>query len=295
MSKNMSVVKNNTNSLVSIIIPFRDGAGLLRQCVESVLRKTENAQYEIILVNNQSSERGTVNLLKEFAQKYSETVRVIDYDFPFNFSAINNFAVKGAMGEFLVFLNNDTEVIASNWLVQMKILFDDESVGVVGAKLLYADNTIQHAGIEIVRNDLAHAFAHLDNNDVQGVPFNSLRECPAVTAACMMTRKKLFDELGEFDEQNLATAYNDVDYCFRVRAAGHKVMYQPQAVLHHYESVSRGKDIFKRWTHPERYRKFLAERSYLRKKWAREYFGGAEDGVPAKIDGLLVRLWRKYL
>ena len=257
------IVKNK----VSIIIPFRNQVKLLKKCVLSVLEKTDGVKYEIILVDNQSTQKRIQNFLTEITQQNYQKVSVLQFDKPFNFSAINNFAVEKAKGEFILFLNNDTEVITQNWLKSMLELFNNSRIGVVGAKLLYPNNTIQHAGIEFRDGMPINAFGKIQDSGEKGAPFNKVHECLAVTAACMMTRKKLFQKVGGFDEINLPIAYNDVDYCFTVREAGLKVIYQPKARLYHHESASRGKDILKRFFNRKRYKEFLQELSYLRNKW----------------------------
>jgi len=254
--------------MVSIIIPFKDRPELLKCCVDSILGKTLGF-FEVILVNNNSKKDETKKILNEIGE--DTRIKLLDFNKPFNFSEINNLATAHAIGEYLVFLNNDTEVISENWLEEMLKCFDNEKVGAVGAKLLYPNGTIQHAGIEIKNGDLAHSFSKQFDCDDGDIPFNKKRECIAVTGACMMTRKTLFMELGGFDENNLAIAYNDVDYCFKIREKGLKVMYIPDAKLYHYESATRGQDILKRFLQPKRYKEFLKERAFLRNKWA-SYF-----------------------
>lgn len=280
--------------MISIIIPFRDEAKMLMQCVESVVRKTVGAEYEIILVDNQSQEIQTEKFLAEFVQKYSDLVKVLKYDKPFNYAAINNFAVAKANGEYIVFLNNDTEVIADDWLVHMQSALDMDGVGAVGAKLLYANKTIQHAGVEIINGDVSHVYAGLQNNDDSDAVFNVQRSVVAVTAACMMMRKDVFQKMGGFDAENFGIAYNDVDLCLQLREIGLRVMYEPGAVLYHYESVTRGRDVWKRYTHPGRYRQFLVERAFLRNKWRGKYFFGDENDKLPSIGRMLVRKVFKF-
>ncbi len=253
------------NKIVSIIIPFRDRVGLLRACVSSILEKSTYENFELILVNNNSQEKKTRGYLSEISK--NPKVKIIDYPEPFNFSAINNFAAQKAGGEFLLFLNNDTEVISENWLEKMLKKFDDAKVGAVGAKLLYPDGTIQHAGVAVGKNIAVHQFlgmkeADLRENDV-------VRQVGAVTGACMMTRRDLFLELGGFDEKNLPIAYNDVDYCLRVREGEFKIMWTPEARLFHYESASRKSDIsvFTKIFKRKRYKEFQNEQAYMRQRW----------------------------
>lgn len=251
---------------VTIIIPFKDKVSLLQKCMESILQKTSYQDYEVILVDNESKESETLTYLKSLEN--NDKIRILQYIKPFNFSAINNFAVKHVRGEYVLFLNNDTEVISENWLEKMLECFEDEKVGAVGAKLLYPDGTIQHAGVMLEEKRLAiHAFRTWKEIDVE---FDVPREWSAVTAACMMTRKELFEKVGGFDEENLPIAYNDVDFCLKLRKFGFKVLCTPHAKLFHHESASRKSDIFARIINRKRYCKFLEEQNYLRKAWTRE-------------------------
>lgn len=262
------MIRDEKNISVSVVIPFRDQVGLLKKCLRSILEKTAiDSGFEIILINNQSEKKETEIFLEKI--KNRENIFVLEYDAQFNFSAMNNLASKKAKGKYLLFLNNDTEVISENWIDAMLCQFEDPSIGVVGAKLLYPDGTIQHAGIGIKNGDVSHSFGKLMDSDDPEDLFNKMRESDAVTAACMMTRKELFEELGGFDEINLPIAYNDVDYCFKVREKGLKVIYTPEAKLYHYESATRGSDIFLK---PKRYKKFLQERAFLRARWCPRYF-----------------------
>lgn len=252
--------------MISITIPFRDKVDLLRQCVFSVLEKTIYDDYEIILVNNQSKEDKTKAFLGEIED--NSRIRILNYDKVFNFSAINNFVAKETRGEFILFLNNDTEVISPNWLGEMLNCLESEQVGAVGAELFYPDNTIQHAGVMLERERLAiHAFRKWKENDIG--PDNP-REWMAVTAACMLTKKELFLKIGGFDEINLAIAYNDIDYCLKIRKLGYKIICVPNAKLYHHESASRKSDIFAKFFNRKRYKQFIAEQDYMREKWSKE-------------------------
>lgn len=253
--------------MVSIIIPFKDSADLLSKCVSSILKKTSYQNYEILLVDNGSKEEKTKEYLKSIEN--NKKVKILQYDRPFNFSAINNFAAKEAKGEYLLFLNNDTEVISENWIEEMLKCFEDEKVGAVGARLLYPNETIQHNGVMLEKERLAiHAFRMwkeenvLINEDASG--------WSAVTAACMMTRKDLFLERDGFDEKNLPIAYNDVDYCLRLRESGYKILCAQNAKLYHYESASRKSDVLAKIFNRKRYKQFLFEQEYMRKKWKKE-------------------------
>jgi O-antigen biosynthesis protein len=260
--------------MISIIIPFKDKVELLEKCLASILEKTSCQDYEVLLIDNQSAEKATLKYLE--TARSNPKIAIHKYDKPFNFSAMNNYAVVQTKGEYLLFLNNDTQVISENWLEEMLKLFEDEKVGAVGAKLLYPNGKIQHIGVEIhPEHGPIHTARMQDENSVD---FESPRECVAVTGACLMTRKRLFLEAGGFDEVNLSIAYNDIDYCFKLRKLGYKIICTPDAKLFHHESASRGLDIknsykvlksikFLKFKGLQRYRQFLKEQEYLREKW----------------------------
>jgi GT2 family glycosyltransferase len=256
------------NPKVSIIVPFRDQCAVLRRCIESILEKTTYQNYEVLLVDNQSSEDDTLAYMKEIEGMQDTRLRVLRYNKPFNFSAINNFAAKQATGEYFLLLNNDTEVITGEWLSAMLEYARQENVGAVGAKLWYPNDTIQHAGVIMGISIAGHAFkAFPKEHPGYFNMLNVAREYSAVTGACLLTRKSLFDELGGLNEQELAVAYNDVDYCLRVREAGYKVIYTPFAELYHYESLSRGYDDVTEEENPEKYRRVMAEQNYMHAHW----------------------------
>ncbi|MBF0228863.1 MAG: PIG-L family deacetylase [Desulfamplus sp.] len=238
------------SKLVSIIIPFKDNLEILHTCIQSILQKTKYPNYEIICVNNQSKNiekflemdicgYGCINNFNSIYKK----ITIIDYDKPFNYSAINNFAVKHAKGDVLLFLNSDTEVISENWLNAMLEHACRDNVGAVGAKLYYVNDTIQHAGIVVGIAGLAgHAFKHIKRDEkdfYHGFPC-MIRNVSAVTGACMMTKRSVFEEVGGFDEEHFKISYNDLDLCFKMREKGYQIIYTPFAELYHYESYSRG-------------------------------------------------------
>lgn len=222
--------------LVSILIPFRDGAKWLERCLKSLRTKTAYKNYELILIDNGSSEKATLKILAQ--EKAKPGVQVLRIDEAFNFARLNNLAAAKARGEFLLFLNNDIEVLQSHWLGAMIEQSQEAGVGAVGAKLLYPDGRIQHAGVAMGVDDIAAHVYRLMPEDAPEVSI--VRECSAVTAACMMTPRKLFAELGGFNEVDLPIAYNDVDYCLRLREKEYRVVYTPHATLLHHESISRG-------------------------------------------------------
>lgn len=229
--------------LVSIIIPFKDKKDVLEACLKSIFTKTTYGNFEILLVDNQSELFETQEYLKEITG--NPKITLLHYGKPFNYAAINNFASREARGEVLILLNNDTEVIASDWIEAMLEHAQRQEVGAVGAKLLYPNNTLQHAGVLVGVGGVAnHAFSRHNNLD-HGYfgQVDVVRNYSAVTAACVMVRKSVYEEIGGLDEQNLAVAFNDVDFCLRLRQKGYLVVYTPYAALYHFESLSRGYDV----------------------------------------------------
>ena len=224
---------------VSIIIPFCDKVEVLKQCLKSILEKTDYENYEILLVNNNSQEEKTGKYLKSLEK--NPNIRILNYDKPFNFSAINNFAVTKTEAEYVLFLNNDTEVINKEWLSSMVEHIQREEVGVVGAKLLFPNGTVQHAGIILgIKEAFGHAFKYFSaENEGYMSQLNVLKNYSAVTGACLLTKRDLFQKIGGFDAENLKIAFNDVDYCLKLREKGFLVVYTPYANLYHHESFSR--------------------------------------------------------
>lgn len=225
--------------LVSIIIPTRDRVDLLNQCIDSLLRTTYPA-FEILIADNDSAEPETHTWLEAFENGHDH--RVVPAPGPFNYSKVNNIAAEAAKGELVLLLNNDTEVIDPGWLATMVRWALQPGVGAVGAKLLYPNDTIQHAGVVLGLGGLAgHGQLH-EPAESTGY-FNRLaitHEVGAVTGACLLTWKATWDQLDGLDE-NLAVAFNDVDYCLRVRHEAHqRILWVPEALLYHHESVSRG-------------------------------------------------------
>jgi GT2 family glycosyltransferase len=238
--------------LVSIIIPIRDKVDLLRRCLTSIQEKTTYRHFEIIIIDNQSEKPETLSYLAQLPHT------VIQEPNPFNYSRINNVGVAHARGEFILFLNNDIEVIAEEWLTALLEHAQHSRVGAVGAKLLYPDRTIQHAGVVIGLGGVGgHVFHCMPEDAIPYFGFlQVVRNCSAVTAACMMMRKSVFDEVGGFDE-NVKVAYNDVDLCLRIREKGYFIVYTPYALLYHFESSTR-KNM-----HP------LDDEAYVRQRWAK--------------------------
>jgi len=228
---------------VTIVIPTRDKLNLLRNCIES-LQKTSYGNYEILVLDNESRERETLDYLA--ALERAGTARVLRIPSPpsgFSFAYLNNQGVKQCTSDYVLFLNNDTEVINPKWLGQMMGYAQFVGVGAVGARLYFEDGTLQHAGIVHGYHDglVGHAFRGLPRHDWGYLGFvRNAREYSGVTAACLLTPRKLFEELGGFDEANFAVAYNDADYCYRVVQSGRNCVYCASAELWHYEGKSRG-------------------------------------------------------
>ncbi|MEK6589307.1 MAG: glycosyltransferase family 2 protein [Nitrospinota bacterium] len=269
-----SVVKGTYNSLfrvkrdllvrprVSIIISTKDQIELLKACLESIVNKTDYQNYEIIIVNNNSVQKDTVEYLNSLSE--NKNVKTLHYARQFNFSAINNYAMDKIDTEVAVFLNNDIVVKSSEWLSAMVEHIQRDEVGAVGAKLLFPNNTIQHAGVILGIGGVAgHAFKGLHSGINQSYfgHDEAIRNYSAVTGACLMVRKRVFEEIGGFDEINLPIAFNDIDLCLRLRERGYLIVYTPYAVLYHYESASRGYGVG-----PD------PEANYMIKKWKHKLY-----------------------
>ncbi len=254
-----------TAPLVSVIIPTRDRAELLERCLDGVLTRTDYPAIEVIIADNDSREPATAALYARLA--HDRRVRVLPMPGPFNYSRLNNRAVAAARGEILLLLNNDIDVIAPGWLREMVSNALRPEIGAVGAKLLYADDTIQHAGVILGMGwpeGVAGHYYCYETRDAPGA-FDLLRltrSTSAVTAACLAVRKSVFLEVGGFDEEHLTVAFNDVDLCLRIQALGQRNLWTPFAELYHLESASRGKDLG-----GERARRYYAEIAYMRARW----------------------------
>ena len=247
---------------VAIIIPTRDRLDLVRACVDSVLGVTDYHDYTIVIIDNGSVEPETLRWFQGI--QADPRVRVERDDRPYNFSALNNAAVDRASSPYVCLLNNDTEAIASDWLTEMMRHSARDDVGAVGAKLLYSDGTIQHAGVVIGLGGAAgHAHRYLpDTEEGYFAVAHSTHDASAVTAACMLVERAKFLAVGGFDEEKLAIAYNDVDLCLKLRRAGWRNIYTPHAVLLHHEGRSRGLDLS-----PEHLRRYHEELAVLQDRW----------------------------
>ena len=247
---------------VCIVIPTRNRHDLLRQCIDSVYARTRYPDFSILVVDNQSDDPAALDYFRALQQE--GRARVVAYDRPFNFSAIVNFGARHADGELLCLMNNDIEVIGEDWLAEMASHALRDGVAAVGAMLYYPNDAIQHAGIALGLGGVAgHFYAHCPRGD-RGY-FNRARlvqNLSAVTAACMVLRRSVFDEVGGFDEQNLPVAFNDVDFCLRLRERGYRNVWTPYAELYHHESASRGDDDT-----PEKQARFAGEVAYMRARW----------------------------
>jgi glycosyltransferase involved in cell wall biosynthesis len=255
----------DTLPLVSLIIPTRNGLQLIRKCVESILKKTTYPNYEILIVDNGSDDPATLQYFDEL--QADARVRVMRDDRPFNHSALNNAAVKLAQGEVLGLLNNDIEVISPDWLSEMVSHALRPGVGAVGARLWYLNNTLQHGGAVLgVGGVTGHSHKHLGHQQYGYFGRASLiQSFSAVTAACLVIRKTIFEEVGGLNETDLQIAFNDIDFCLRVREAGYRNIWTPYAELYHHESASRGFEDT-----PKKRDRFAKEVRYMKQRWGEQ-------------------------
>ncbi len=224
---------------ISIIIATRDRIDLLSRCISSITSKTSYPNYEIIVVDNESKSEEARDYFRQFEH------RLLHFNGPFNFSALNNLAVEQTTSPWLLFLNNDVEVIDSEWLTVMAEHVQRPEVGAVGARLLYPNDTVQHAGVVLGVGGIAeHAFRHFPA-DAPGVSrqLQVTRNYSSVTGACLLTRRDVFEEVGGFDEEQLPVTFNDVDLCLKMRRAGYLIVYTPFAKLYHHESATRRRSV----------------------------------------------------
>ena len=230
------------NPLVSIIIPFNDKPGLLKKCIESILQKSTYQNYEVIGISNNSQENETFVEMERLAG-LDKRVSFHELNIPFNFSAINNHAVKEyANGEHVLLLNNDIEIISPDWIESLLEFSQRPDVGAVGGKLYYPDETIQHAGIVIGISGLAgHLHKHfMGQHPGYFTRLDVVQNLSAVTAACLMVKQSIYKELDGLDASNLQIAFNDVDFCLRIREKGYLNIFTPYCEAYHHESLSRG-------------------------------------------------------
>ncbi|WP_230412957.1 glycosyltransferase family 2 protein [Paraburkholderia antibiotica] len=246
---------------VEIIIPTRDGADLVKQCVDSIRERTTYGNYLITIIDNGSQKPETFELFKSYEN--DARIRVVRDDSPFNYSALNNRVAMASQCELVCLLNNDIEVITPEWLSELVSIALQDNVGAVGAKLLYPDDTVQHAGVFLGMGGLAgHGHKYLPRNAPGYFSRAVLRNAvSAVTAACLVIRTSIFREVNGLDE-DLVIAFNDVDFCLRVREAGYRNVWTPFAELYHHESASRGYEDT-----PEKMARFVEEIDYVKKRW----------------------------
>lgn len=268
------------NPLVSIVIPNKDNKECLEKCVHSIITKSTYKNFEVVIVENNSQ---TKEIFSYYKKIRSDRIRIVTWKGEFNYSAINNFGVSHCKGDYIVLLNNDTEVISEDWLEEMVGHCQRQEVGIVGAKLYYPDNTVQHAGIIVGIGGVAgNVFVGLPRAYSGYMHKASLQlDLSAVTAACLMVKKTVYDEVGGLEEK-LKVAFNDVDFCLRVRKAGYLVVYDPYVEFYHYESKTRGAEDT-----PEKIRRFQSEIEYMRSHW----IDILKNGDPAYNPNLTLKKW----
>ncbi len=254
--------KVKDNPKISIVIPNKDGKETLEVCIQSVLEKTMYPNYEIIIVENNSETNEIFDYYQELEK--NDKIKIVKYpQVGFNYSGIVNFGVRNCKGDYIVQLNNDTELLTPNWLEIMLGFCQRKDVGAVGVKLYYPDETIQHAGIIVGLGGVA-------GNRFKSIPKNGhgyfaeesmIQNLSAVTAACLMTPRKIYEEVGFMDEK-LAVAFNDVDFCLKIREKGYLIVYNPFVEFIHYESKSRGEE-----NTPEKIKRFQGEINTFKERW----------------------------
>ncbi|WP_350601383.1 glycosyltransferase [Pseudomonas sp. 65/3-MNA-CIBAN-0223] len=248
--------------LVSLIIPTRNAHGLVKQCIDSIKELTTYPHYEIILIDNGSDDPASLEYFAEIAKE--ENIRVMRDDGPFNYSALNNGAVREAKGSLIGLINNDIEIITPEWLDEMVSIALQPNVGAVGARLWYPDNRLQHGGVIIGVGGVAgHSHKYLPKGDYgYFCRAGLIQEFSAVTAACLIIKKSTFDQVDGLDGEHLKIAFNDVDFCLRVQEAGYINVWTPFAEMYHHESATRGQEDT-----PEKQQRFMKEITYVQARW----------------------------
>ncbi|MFU0854712.1 glycosyltransferase family 2 protein [Kluyvera cryocrescens] len=251
--------------LVSLLIPTRDRRSLTETAVRSILEKSTYTNYEILILDNGSVEAETLEFFSQI-QEEDHRVKVLAYDYPFNYSAINNFGARHAKGTIIGLINNDIEVINPEWLTEMVSHSLRPEIGCVGAKLYYPNDTLQHGGVILGIGGVAnHSHKHFSRTHPgYFARLVCTQNYSAVTAACLLIRKEIFDAVEGLDEENLKVAFNDVDFCLKVREAGYRNLWTPYAELYHYESISRGIE-----DSPEKIARFTGEVDFMKSKWGK--------------------------
>lgn len=254
----------NSQPLVTLVIPTKNAKELVETCITSILRKTSYQNFDILLIDNNSDDQDALVYFDEL-QRSEPKVTVLSYPYEFNYSAINNFAVRQAKGEIIGLINNDIEVISATWLGDMVGQTLRSDIGCVGAKLLYPDTRIQHAGVVMgYGGGAGHAHKYFPR--YHSGYLNRLvatHNFSAVTAACLLVKKVDYEAVGGLNEKQLSVAFNDVDFCLRVLALGRRNLFCAEAELFHYESISRGADDTL-----EKRQRFENELNYLQQTWA---------------------------
>ena len=267
---------------VSIIIPNQDHIADLDQCLRSIDQKTTYANYEVLVVENNSRQESTFAYYKKMQEKYKK-IHLLKWDREFNYSAINNFAVEKSEGKYLIFLNNDTEILTPDWIEEMLSICQQKDVGAVGSKLYYPDGTIQHVGVILGLGNIAGHIFVKEPGEISGYMGRActMQNLSAVTAACMMVSRESFEKAGGFEEK-LQVALNDVDLCMKIQEAGKMVVWNPEAELYHYESKSRGLEDT-----PEKKARYDREVAYFRNRWKKVL----EKGDPYYNENLSRTTW----
>ncbi|MBN2544604.1 MAG: glycosyltransferase family 2 protein [Spirochaetes bacterium] len=246
---------------ISIIIPNKNHSEDLSRCIDSILYKSTYANYEIIIIENNSTEESIFNLYGTYRK--NEKIRILEWNYDFNYSAINNFAVKKSKADIILLLNNDTEVINPDWLERMLEFIQRDEVGAVGAKLYYPNGKIQHGGVIVGLGGVAaHSHANFSRNDAGYFGrANVIQNLSAVTGACLMIKKHVFFDVGMFDERFIL-AFNDIDLCLKLREKKYLIVWTPYAELYHFESKTRGLE-----NNPAKIKRFQGEINLFKEKW----------------------------
>lgn len=245
---------------VELIIPTRDKSEILQLAVESILQLTDYDNYSITIVDNQSTEQKTHDLFKTLTRKHPNQIQVRPYNKPFNYSAINNYAAQQSKADIIGLVNNDVEAIQTDWLKEMVSHCIRPDVGCVGAKLLYSNDTIQHGGVIIGIGEVAgHAHKYFPRSSSGYVDrLMHTQQMSAVTAACLLVERRIYNEVGGLNEEDLRIAFNDVDFCLRIHSRGYRNLFTPYACLYHHESISRGAEDT-----AEKQQRFLKEINFM--------------------------------
>ena len=252
---------------ISIVIPNKDHIDDLEKAINSIIGKSTYKNYEIVIVENNSTNKETFDYYEKIKKENPNKIKIANFEIDyFNYSAVVNFGVENSTGEYIILLNNDIEIISEDWIEQLLMYAQRKDVGICGAKLYFPDRSIQHAGVTIGTRGLAgHRFREIEEKDYYRDDYiNIVQNLSAVTAACFMVRKDLYMDLLGFDEK-LAVAFNDVDFCLKVRTAKYLIVYNPYAEAYHYESKSRGQDQ----ETDEKRKRFAKEYELFVKRWSK--------------------------